>query len=321
MPKGTRTASCSAKWSRVENQDLDAELRQRAIEWLKARTNDGLGFISSQELLDFTFRGDAFRLMDPQRGIRKPARLSAALSIRTVYRAVGQERPYDNGVGSDGLLRYRWRGEDPDHPDNRALRAAAARQLPLIWFVGVGPGVYQVVAPVWLLWEEPAKQQFVIDPDVARGLVAPNSHLEESLRRYITRETRQRLHQPVFRATVLRAYNVRCAVCSLRHPELLDAAHIVPDREEGGIASVRNGLAMCKIHHAAYDSRILGVRPDLIVEIRSDLLDEIDGPMLKYGLQGRHRQRLMSIPTTRAERADPSLLETSYSDFLTSGRN
>jgi putative restriction endonuclease len=185
--------------------------------------------------------------------------------------------------------------------------------------LGVGPGVYQAIAPVWLLWEEPSEQQFVIDPDVARGLVSPSGRLEENLRRYITRETRVRLHQPVFRATVLRAYNVRCAVCSLRHAELLDAAHIVPDREEAGIASVRNGLAMCKIHHAAYDSRILGVRPDLVVEIRSDLLDEIDGPMLKYGLQGRHGQRLMSIPAARTERPDPELLENSYLAFVDSG--
>ena len=27
--------------------------------------------------------------------------------------------------------------------------------------------------------------------------------------------------------------------------------------------AVRNGLALCKIHHAAFDANILGVRPDL----------------------------------------------------------
>jgi putative restriction endonuclease len=75
------------------------------------------------------------------------------------------------------------------------------------------------------------------------------------------------------------------------------------------------GLAMCKIHHAAYDSRILGVRPDLVVEIREDLLHEIDGPMLTYGLQGRHGQRLMSLPRSRAERPDPELLDARYQRF------
>jgi hypothetical protein len=56
----------------------------------------------------------------------------------------------------------------------------------------------------------------------------------------VLRETRQRLHQPVFRSTVLRAYERRCAVCSLAHSELLDAAHIVADSDERGEASVRN---------------------------------------------------------------------------------
>jgi putative restriction endonuclease len=118
---------------------------------------------------------------------------------------------------------------------------------------------------------------------------------------------------------VLRAYQTRCAVCRLGHSELLDAAHIVADREEGGIASVRNGMAMCKIHHAAYDRHILGVRPDLVVEIRPDLLEEIDGPMLQYGLKERHGQRLLSLPHSRLERPDPALLEASYAQFRSAG--
>jgi putative restriction endonuclease len=301
--------------SPASEDGFDAELRAAAIEWLRVRTNDGLDYISSEELQEFTFRGERFRLMDPQRGIRKPRQLFAAFSIRTVYTPPGSPKTYDDQLGADGILRYKWRGSDPQHPDNRALRVACQKKLPLIWFFGVGQALYQPVAPVWLLWEEPEQQQFVVDPDVARNLIGQTSVIEEHLRRYIIRETRHRLHQPVFRASVLRAYEIRCAVCALGHGELLDAAHIVPDNEEAGIASVRNGLAMCKIHHAAYDSRILGVRPDLVVEIREDLLHEIDGPMLKYGLQGRHGQRLMALPRSRAERPDPELLDARYQRF------
>jgi putative restriction endonuclease len=72
---------------------------------------------------------------------------------------------------------------------------------------------------------------------------------------------------------------------------------------------------MCKIHHAAFDRWILGIRPDHVVEIRQDLLDEIDGPMLKYGLQGRHGQPLMKLPRARAERPDVELLEITYAKF------
>ncbi len=37
------------------------------------------------------------------------------------------------------------------------------------------------------------------------------------------------MHQQEFRQRVLRAYRERCAICRLRHEELLDAAHILPD--------------------------------------------------------------------------------------------
>ncbi|MGB2950873.1 MAG: HNH endonuclease signature motif containing protein [Rhodococcus sp. (in: high G+C Gram-positive bacteria)] len=262
------------------SDDLDTRLRDSAMEWLKLRTSDGLESISSTDLLDFTFDDQHFRLMDPQRGIRKPKELAAALSIRTVYRPDGAKRPYEDEMGDDGLLRYKWRGEDLDHPENRALRAAMELELPLIWFFGVGVAMYQPIFPVYLLAEEPERHQFVIIPGAIRGLVDATSPAESQLRRYVMAESKRRLHQPVFRATVMRAYETRCAVCSLAHGQLLDAAHIVPDSDEAGIPTVRNGLAMCKIHHAAYDAHIMGVSPDYVVKIRADLLDEIDGPML-----------------------------------------
>ncbi|WP_338890476.1 HNH endonuclease [Rhodococcus sovatensis] len=295
--------------------DLDTRLRDAAMNWLKIRTNDGLESISSTDLLDFRFDGEPFRLMDPQRGIRKPKELAAALSIRTVYRPDGAKRPYEDEMGDDGLLRYKWRGEDLDHPENRALRSAMELELPLIWFFGVGVAMYQPIFPVYLLAEEPERHQFVIIPGAIRGLVDVTSPAESQLRRYVMAESKRRLHQPVFRATVMRAYETRCAVCSLAHGQLLDAAHIVPDSDEAGIPTVRNGLAMCKIHHAAYDAHIMGVSPDYIVKIRADLLDEIDGPMLQYGLKERHDQKLMVLPSVRAQRPDRDLLSISYERF------
>jgi putative restriction endonuclease len=288
------------------------------MRWLTVRTNDGADPISSADIADFTFLGEPFRLVGAQQGIWKPASFAAAFSIRTKYTRPGQTPPYEDTVGPDGLLRYKWRGTDAGHFENRALREAMRRQVPLIWFYGVGRATYQAVFPVFLLWEEPDRHQFVIDPDVAKGLVSAASPVEEQLRRYILRETKQRLHQPVFRSTVLRAYRQRCAVCSLNHPELLDAAHIIADRKEAGIASVRNGLALCKIHHAAFDKRILGIAPNLIVEIRQDILDEVDGPMLRHGLQGRHGERLMAMPASRTEWPDPTLLESAYERFRAS---
>lgn len=298
--------------------EREAQLRSAALEWLAFRTNDGRDALSYKEIKEFSFEGEPFRLMDAQRGIRKPAQLASALSMRTVWRAEGAERPYEDDIGADGLIRYKWRGDDPAHSENRALRDAMRSHQPMIWFWGVGPALYQAIFPVFLVGEEPHKQQFVVATDGLQHLRPTESPFEETLRRYVRTESYRRLHQPVFRGMVMRAYRSSCAVCSLRHSVLLDAAHIVEDRHELGIAAVRNGLALCKIHHAAYDAGILGVRPDLVVEIRSDILAEIDGPMLEHGLKGNHGSRLRVVPATPRERPDTELLELRYERFRAS---
>ena len=82
----------------------------------------------------------------------------------------------------------------------------------------------------------------------------------------------------------MRAYRTRCAMCRLRHGELLDGAHILEDRHERGLPEVPNGLALCKIHHSAYDLNILGIDPEYRVHVSEKVLDEHDGPMLRYGI-------------------------------------
>lgn len=295
--------------------ERDAALRDEAMAWLERRTHDGLYPLTRDEIGDFRFDGEPFALIDPQRGIRKPRELSSALSLLTVYRPEGAARPYEDSIGADGLYRYMWRGEDPDHAENRALRAAMQQNRPLIWFWGVGPGVYQAIFPIYLVAEEPEKRQFAIATDGIQRLLPRDSPMEETLRRYVRAETLRRLHQPVFRSMVMRAYETRCAVCALRHGELLDAAHIVEDRHELGVAAVRNGLALCKIHHAAYDARIMGVRPDLVIQVRHDILEEIDGPLLEHGLKGLHGKPLAAVPRSRRERPDEQLLEHRYRLF------
>ncbi|MDN5791367.1 MAG: HNH endonuclease, partial [Micrococcales bacterium] len=138
--------------------DRDLALRQAAMAWLTVRTSDGLESIRSEDLRDFIFEGGRVPLIDAQRGIRKPAFLDAALSIRTVYRPEGATRPYEDSQGADGFIRYKWRGDDGTHAENRALRVAMHRKLPLIWFFGVGPGAYQPIFPVY----------FVADPQDVR---------------------------------------------------------------------------------------------------------------------------------------------------------
>jgi putative restriction endonuclease len=104
-------------------------------------------------------------------------------------------------------------------------------------------------------------------------------------------------------------------MCRLRHADLLDAAHIIRDVDEAGLPVVPNGLALCKIHHAAYDRNIIGVSPDLEIKVRRDVLDEVDGPMLRHGIQERTGVRL-TIPRQRTARPNRENLEQRYSEFL-----
>ena len=53
-----------------------------------------------------------------------------------------------------------------------------------------------------------------------------------------------------------------------------------------------NGLSMCKIHHAAFDAHVLGIRPDLLVEIREDVLRKIDGPTPRRAVDHPDKLRL-----------------------------
>lgn len=268
------------------------------------------------------FEGHRVPLLGPQ-GIFKPAVLAEMpLSITTVPIVAGQDRPYDDILGPDGLLRYRYRGRDANHPDNAGLRLAMVRRAPLVYFHGVVPGVYLASWPVFIVGDDPTRLTFTVsidDRQLARLDAPPASDPDaDARRRYVTRQVQQRLHQEAFRHRVIAAYHEHCAVCRLRRQQFLDAAHILPDSHPLGAPIVPNGLALCKLHHAAFDAHLLGVTPDCTIELRSDLLAEHDGPMLVHGLQGFHRKPLL-VPRSAHLRPRREFLEERYALFRKAG--
>lgn len=290
----------------------DARLRAAMfnhLDRLLASSPDGS--LPSSAVNSFTFEGRPIRLI-VQAGIWKPAGLDAALTIRTTYTPPNQPPPYIDDV-EGGVVHYKYRGTNPNHSDNRALRQAMIHELPLVYFVGVARGVYVPRFPVWLVDEDLARHEFAVAIDEGQRHV-DLSALPEPQREYVERITRARLHQPVFRARVLRAYNERCAMCRLHHAELLDAAHIIPDGQPKGDPVVPNGLSLCKIHLAAYDVNLLGVRPDLRVEVTPRLLRESDGPMLTHGLQSMQGTELL-VPRGRTAQPDQERLKIRYDEF------
>ncbi|HEY6577278.1 MAG TPA: HNH endonuclease [Mycobacterium sp.] len=292
-------------------------VRTLALEWVRRRTLDGARSVTRDELAnDFYVGNIRFPLIDRGRGIRKPAAWSTALSILTAVPKSGV-RPYADATGSDGLHRYKLRRDQLGTSENESLRNAVRQQTPLMWFVGVAPGQFNVVAPVYLIAEEVDEAQFVMALTPEQLHVDVDSPMESALRGYLLAETKRRLHQPVFASQVMLAYDIRCAVCNLNHRELLDAAHIIPDSDTNSLGDpvVPNGMALCKIHHAAYDQNILGITRNHKVEIHHRLLDEIDGPMLRHGLQQHHGRELMNLPKRRKDLPDPVRLLLRYEQF------
>jgi putative restriction endonuclease len=306
----------------VRVADDDDELRAAAFAFLTELTTRTGGLVRRQDLRGFSFQGRQVSLEQNMRGIRVVSGYPAALSILTTYRDRPEDRPYEDDIGPDGYPRYKWRGTDAMFTDNVALRNAKELRKPLAWFVGVAPGVYEAVFPVWLVDEEPEEHQFVVALDEAMEaswqsdvlLTGPD---QVRRREYALSVVRRRIHQPHFRRRVLAAYGRQCALCRLRHSELLDAAHIRED-SDGGEPVVPNGIAMCAIHHRAFDALVVGITPKYVIEVRRDVLAERDGPTLQHSLQGINGLDLI-LPTRLPQRPDVELLEERYERFRKAG--
>lgn len=297
---------------------MDEVVRAAAFRWLREQT-DIHGDVLPRGLLSegFEFQGQRVPLVGPQ-GIFKPRVMASPLSITTAFNG-----PYSDAMGPEGL-EYRYRGTDPGHRDNVGLRNLMRARAPLIYFHALVPGKYLAWWPVYVVADDPKRLTFTVAVDDATTLSrsAENERLavaDEEVtrirRQYVTSVATRRVHQAAFRERVISAYREACALCHLRHVELLDAAHIIPDSDPDGEPEVKNGLALCKLHHAAFDRHFLAIRPDYVIVVRDDILAETDGPVLRHGLQGFHNKSIQ-IPRKLIEQPDKSLLERRYESFL-----
>ena len=266
----------------------DAVIRMAAFEHVR-NLGDAHGELTSAQLAaGFQFRGERLPLINPQRGIFKPQQMSNLLSIRTVFPAKGRKVWYDDQTeahqqifASDETVDYAFMGTDPNAADNRWLREAFENQTPIIYFLGTAPGRYQPMLPTFIVgWSASAlKAKLAFGLSDQPEISAPETAIE---RRYALREVKQRLHQSTFREALIAAYGGRCALSGLPAPDLLDAAHIIADKDElMGQPVISNGLALSKLHHAAFDTHLIGIDPDYRIHVSERLLSLKDGPQLE----------------------------------------
>lgn len=296
--------------------DIDLQIRVAAFNWLSEKEST-FGDVLPRKLLEqgFIFRNERIPLIAPK-GIFKPKIMDLPLSITTAPRG-----PYDDYFGEDNFLIYRYRGENPNHQDNIGLRKAFEQKRPLIYFHGIEPGKYLATWPVFIVADDPSNLKFkaAVD-DISPVEFEANFDKqigESSLgkRAYLTATVKVRLHQRSFREKVLTAYRSQCTLCRLKHRELLDAAHIIPDNLPESQQTVNNGLALCKLHHAAYDSFLISISPDFVIQVRDDILEEEDGPVLQHGLKGLHKNKII-LPNQKAQWPSQDALAWRYDKFI-----
>jgi putative restriction endonuclease len=268
-----------------ELQDLAA--RQSAMAHLERIAGPDRIVTAEQLATGFLFQGERLPLINPQRGIFKPRQLKYLLSIRTVFPKPGarvwyddQRRVHQQIFDSLESVDYAFMGKDPAAADNRWLRDAMDARVSVIYLVGVSPGKYMFFSTRVTDWDGAALKAHISFAPTAIDATATGDPVAE--RRYAMRQAKQRLHQATFREAVIGAYGGRCALSGLPEPMLLDAAHIIADRDERlGQPVIPNGIPLSKIHHAAFDAHLIGIDPDYRLHVASRLLDQKDGPLLE----------------------------------------
>ena len=110
------------------------------------------------------------------------------------------------------------------------------------------------------------------------------------------------------------AYGSRCALSGLPEPMLLDAAHIISDKDEKlGQPVVPNGIPLSKIHHSAFDAHLIGIDPHYRLHVSDRLQSQTDGPMLE-ALKRLHGGTL-HLPSRRQDMPDRERLAFRFEAF------
>lgn len=268
----------------------------------------------------FFYREERILLLNKPRGIFKPAQLSHPLSLKTSIPRRGRASTYadqDNAHSEvfrgEEYVNYSFMSDRPDAASNQQLREMAELQIPFIYLLGIAPGEYLAKVPAFISnWDARTRTaQLAFASDQEATISSPSTRAE---RRYALREIKYRLHQATFREVVIHAYGGRCAVSGLPEKRLLDAAHIIPDRNESlGQPVVSNGIPLSKIHHAAFDAHLIGIDPDYGLHVSERLLSQRDGPMLEAlkRLQGNR----LHLPNRKQDYPDRNRLALRFEQF------
>ncbi|MEL7684454.1 HNH endonuclease [Citromicrobium bathyomarinum] len=148
-----------------------------------------------------------------------------------------------------------------------------------------------------------ALRQMAVDP-----LRLQVDDLPQNRRKVLTNTLRV-LRDRRFREHVLTAYRHRCAMCGIQL-ELLDAAHILPVAHPKSNDKVTNGVALCALHHRAYDAGLVTFDRSYSISINQDIAARLASASKDEGLTAFHSALLPSLllPKMQANYPSPKMI-------------
>jgi putative restriction endonuclease len=214
--------------------------------------------------------------------------------------------PYTDRIEGTTLY-YDGEGSNKDQyqtPANRALINASISELPIFGFRQDGEGQgwrYMGMLNVVDYSYFPKKGFMTYEFKLSIEPIAPTQLASEvvvlskmvEVPPVLTNESElkkttiiSRARPAAFRIKVRHAYKNHCAICGLSRfsasgfPEV-EAAHIFP-KEKQGSDDPRNGLALCRLHHWAFDNGLIGVLDNYRIIVKDDLTNKDYGEITRY---------------------------------------
>jgi len=173
---------------------------------------------------------------------------------------------------------------------------AYAENLEFLHECGEGAGEVEVLRQIG---EDPNE---VTDTKIEREVAGP--------RRYAVISTKRALRENDFRKRVLTAYGHCCAMCGIQL-RLLDAAHILPVDQPESTDRTNNGLALCALHHRAYDRAFVTFGADYHLHLNEIMTEELRATDHGGGLETfmKALRPVLLLPPSKRDRPDRAFVD------------
>jgi putative restriction endonuclease len=126
-------------------------------------------------------------------------------------------------------------------------------------------------------------------------------------RREVLRLVKKKVRDADFRERIMTAYKSTCAMCGLQL-KLIDAAHIVPVDSPKSTDETNNGLALCALHHRAFDNGLVSFDKDYRIEVHQGKHQDLAALGLNAGYNTfeKNLRAVIGLPADRRDHPHPS---------------